>query len=482
MIRHFFIDKTNTIIKHSEQNMGYNPILNIAYGSRTMRGLIHFNVDEIKNLINDKTFAIDEKLTFTLKMTNCFSVDEIPMNKPLVRGIDGKAVRATSFDLMLYKLPRHFDAGIGFDYINDFWQHDNQSFSKDGSNWYCCKTGIMWNGEIRPHTFKDVNGDIYEKDYLEAEYEKYNNGEESIIIGVQHFEYGYENLSIDITKYVKDVVNNRYDINYGLCLSFVPRFENLNSDIMHCVSFFNDNTNTFFHPYVEANYKEYVKDEREAVTAGRENRLYLYVSDNGLQVNLDKIPTCSIDGNCVEVRQSSKGVYYAVFNPSNIGLYEDTMNYDIWSNLALNGEKIDDVEMEFYVNPRNKKLIIGSSSDNKKTFVPTLYGINNDESINVGDIIEVGVDFNKKYETNKRELINSAEYRLYVKDGDREIDVIEYQPVEKAYLNNFFIIYTEDLIPNKYYIDIKVKYGRETKHYKDAIHFKIVNNITNIHQ
>lgn len=482
MIRHFFIDKTNTIIKHSEQNMGLNPILNIAYGSYEMKGLIHFNIDKIKELINDKTFADKSKLKFTLKMTNCASIDEIPMNKPLVRGIDCKAVRATSFDLMLYKLPIHFDAGSGFDYINDFWEHDNQSFRKDGSNWYCCRTGLMWNGDIKPHSFKDVNGDIYEKEFLNDEYKKYINGEESIIIGTQHFDYGYENLSIDITDYVYNVIDSMYDINYGLCLSFIPSLNEIYDEKLNCVSFFNDNTNTFFHPYIEAAYDEHISDDRESITYGRKNKLYLYVADNGEPVNLDEIPSCSIDDTLLEVKQATKGVYYAILPPLMNNIVEDTMYYDKWSNLALNGEKIDDVEMEFYVNPRSRKLSIGSNSDIKKNIVPTFFGINDEESINIGDVREIGVDFVTKYETNKKILIDSGEYRLYVKDGDREIDVIEYQPIEKHFLNNFFIIYTDELIPNKYFVDIKIKLGRETKIYKEAFSFKIVNNVTNRNQ
>lgn len=482
MIRHFFIDKTNTIIKHSEQNMGLNPILNIAYGSTEMKGLIHFDVKKIKELIEDKTFADKSKLKLTLKMTNCASVDEMPMDKPLIRGIDNKAIRATSFDLMLYKLPRHFDAGIGFDYINDFWEHNNQSFKKDGSNWYCCKTGIMWDGTIKPYSLKDINGDIYDKDFLRDEYEKYLNNEESIVIGTQHFDYGYENLSIDITEYVYSVLDKINDINYGLCLSFVPTFNDIEDERLNCVSFFNDNTNTFFHPYVEANYSEYISDDRASFTCGKENRLYLYVTDNGEHVNLDNIPTFSIDEESAEVKQATKGVYYAVLTPLMSKMEECTMGYDKWSNLALNGEIIDSVEMEFYVNPRSKKLLIGNNSDIRKNIVPTFYGINDDEVINKGDVREIGVNFTKRYESNKIELIDNGEYRLYVKDGDREIDVIEYQPIEKCFLNNFFIIYTDELIPNKYFIDIKVKLGRETKIYKEALRFKIVNNVTNRNQ
>ena len=48
MIRHFFLDKTNTIIEDTTKNVGLNPILSIGYGKFLMRGLIHFDLNEIK--------------------------------------------------------------------------------------------------------------------------------------------------------------------------------------------------------------------------------------------------------------------------------------------------------------------------------------------------------------------------------------------------------------------------------------------------
>ena len=482
MIRHFFIDKSNTIISNSEQNLGLNPILHVAYGKGVMKSLIYFDMNEIQDLINDKTFANLDKLKFTLKLTNCFSVDGLPYEKELIRELGSSALRASSFDLILHKLPFSFDAGRGFDYIQDFWVNDKKSFSKEGSNWYCCKNGLMWNGEIKPQSLKNVKGGIYSDDFMYDEYEKYLKGEESIIIGSQHFDFGNENLSIDITKYVLEVLESKNNINYGLCLSFPPNYEELERDELQYVGFFNDNTNTFFHPYVEVEYNEFIMDDRESFTNCKNNRLYLYVSDDGIPTNLDELPICSIMDTNVEVKQASKGVYYAQISSKDIELDNNSMYYDIWSKIALNGLKIDDIELEFAVNPFNKKIKMGSDSYFKNEYVPSVYGINEDEVISRHEVREVTVDFREEYNADKKVLIDSAEYRLYVKDGNREYDVINYHPIEKAYLNNFFLIHTEDLIPNQYFVDIKVKIGREIKYYKEVLRFKVVSNITERYQ
>lgn len=478
MIRHFFLDKTNTIIQGSEYNMGLNPVLRLSYGGKIMRGLIHFDVEPFRELINDKTFANPEKLTFTLKMTNCFSVDNGYLEKGMTESAEYAIKRASSFDVILTKLPMHFDAGRGYDFVPDFWCENKESFIKKGSNWFCAKTGLLWNGELMPKTVKDVEGGVFTNSFLEEELMKFDDEKKAAVIGKQHFDFGNENLSIDITKYVFDVLKTSYDSNYGLCLSFAPIYEGIEDNILHSVHFFTDHTNTFFHPYIEVKYDEYIKDDRESFTIGRGNKLYLYTSDNGMAVNLDHLPTCEVEGEKINVTQSTKGVYCAVIGAESIKQSPNTIVYDLWSNIALNGVSHEDVEMEFVTNPVSRKFIAGPSSELKRDAVPTIYGINDEESVNQGEVREITVDFREKYMTHKKVLIDSAEYRLYVKDGNREFEVIPYHPIEKTFLNNFFMIYTEDLIPNQYYVDIKVNLGRETKFYKKALRFKIVNDVT----
>lgn len=479
MIRHFFLDKTNTIIKGSEQNLGLNPILQIGYGNDIMRGLIHFDINPIKKLIDDKTFADLEKLTFTLRMTNCMAMDSFPYEKDLIRGIEKKAVRASSFDLILFKVPCMWDKGRGFDYSSDFWIHDKRSMSMEPSNWYSPRTGLFWDGSLKTPYLGEVEGGVYGYEFLRNEYIKYINDEDSVIVGSQHFDFGDEMLAIDITKYIFDVLDiTEYDANYGLCLCFAPTYEKLITEKTQYVGFFNDNTNTFFHPYIEAKYEEFIEDDRESFTKGKNNRLYLYVNDDGSPANLDTNPICVVNNVEYETKQATKGVYYAQIPASASNMTEFSILTDMWSEIALNGVQQEDVELEFVVNPKSRKISIGSNSDIRRDLVPSVYGINDEEPISRGETREVSVDFRKKYSREEKILLDSAKYRLYTMDGSRELDVLPYQPIEKSYLNNFFIIYTEDLIPGKYFIDIQVKIGRETKYYNRILRFNVVSNVS----
>ena len=500
MIRHFFIDSVATIVKGSFENTSLNPIMEINYGNGITRGVLRFDEKQIIDLVEDKTFADISKLCCHLKMTNCFSVDGLPYEKSILRNGDKKAKRAASFELIAFRLPQIFDEGRGYDYEEDFWIENSRSKSNHGVSWFFARDGYVWPVDTdkidytKPNLNIDIDngniwiiedgekkrihldGGVYSTEFIKNELAKFENGEKSIIIDKQRFEFGNENMDMNITDYVIDIINGAP--NYGIGIMFAPMYEQMKTVNQQYVGFFTDKTNTFFHPYIEVEYKEYISDDRENFSVGKTNRLYFYSLVDGIPTNLDELPHCDVDGSSYEVKQATKGVYYTEIKASKDIMESGIIGYDNWSNLVLNGEIFDDVEMEFEVKPSSNFIKLGSGSSDKNSLVPCLSGINDAEKLNRGEIREVEVDFRKKYTSDKKELVNGAEFRLYVKDATRKITVIDYQPVEKGFLNNFFIVHTEDLIPNEYYIDIKVNQGREVKYFKNVLRFTVVSDVT----
>ena len=59
-----------------------------------------------------------------------------------------------------------------------------------------------------------------------------------------------------------------------------------------------------------------------------------------------------------------------------------------------------------------------------------------------------------------------------------DVDIIPYTPSERAYDKNYFLVDTESLIPSRYYIDIKVRYGFEEIIHRDVLQFDIVGDET----
>lgn len=477
MKRHFFLDKTNTIIRGSKINMGLNPVMQIAYGNGVSRGLLHFNTDEIRDLINDRTISDTDTMRVYLRMTNCMSVDGVPYEKSLIRSLGVSAKRAASFDLMLFRIPLHWDAGRGFDYTTDFWIHNRDSYSEEGSNWYACKTGLQWNGDLLPIDLKNVEGGIYSLGNLRDEYEKFLKEEDSIVVGTQHFSIGNENLSINITDYVKDCLSMERDENYGLCLSFIPQYEMMETDMMQYVGFFTDNTNTFFHPYIELTYDDYIHDDRAEFRSRHSNNLYLYTSDDGEPVNLDTLPHCIINGQEMKVRQITKGVYRASVPLGTVPVTKEPVMYeDIWTGLSFGGCEADDVVMEFTAS--GAQLSAGSVLPERRDVVPSVCGIGYGESLTRHETRRVEIDFRVKYETELRELMSRGFYRLYTMDGNREYSVFDYQPINKGFLTNFFVVHTQDFIPGEYFMDISVVVNGEKKLYRKVLKFRIVSDVT----
>lgn len=475
--------------------------MELNYGKTITRGLLHFDECDIKRLVEDKTFADTDKLSFHLKMTNCFSVDGLPYEKRLMRGDTLNVHRASSFDLLIFKLPQYFDGGRGFDYISDFWNKENKSVTRHGSSWYFSEDGLLWPSDYSRIDYDDPNlnidvengrvwmlsgntrvrinleGGVYSKETIEEEYDKFVSGEDSIFIAQQHFDFGNENLDMDITNYVLDVINGIQE-NHGLGIMFSPMMEGWETERQQYVGFFTDHTNTYFHPYIECIYDETINDGRDSVCVGKKNRLYLYVDEDGEPKNLDNMPSCTIEGADCEVKQATKGVYYAEFMASKDDFTPGTVGYDTWSNLSMDGVELDDVELEFEINSPKFSTKIGSKSTNTHEIVPSVYGINDAETLTRHEVREVNVDFRRKYTTDIKEVTDNAYYRLYVKDGNREITIIDTTPIEKEFQNNYFIIHTEDLIPNNYFVDITVKHGRETSYYREVLRFTVVSDVT----
>ena len=539
MIRHIFLDKTATLIKGSISNTGLNPVAELNYGDAVTRIILHFDDSELKQMRDDKTLDVNN-VEFHLKMTNCTAINGIPYEKPLHYGNTcGEKERASSFFVLAMKLPQPFDEGRGYEFVDDGWVKNRRAFSQYGCNWYQSYNGKAWPEE-----------GVYSLDTIADEYKKFSSGGTSNIIDRQHFDFGDEQLDIDITKYVLDVLDG--EENNGIMLCFTPRLERQfeyvkigepdkvfgiapsmcdedgtvaleiddtlpptvievdslpeypeknspayiavredsgdtvtfykKSEIkikQQYVGFFTNHTNTFFHPYVEVNLKNTIQDDRECFFIGKKNRLYLYANIGGSPENLDEMPVCTIsNGETPEVKQASKGVYYVEFTLTDVE--PDTIMYDTWSNLIYDGQDQGEVELEFVALAQNRYFNIGGGMVKHEHLVPNLYGINDDEKVKQGDVREVVVDFRKKYTTDKRETVADAWYRLYTKDGNRQIDIFGgYRPVERTFLHNYFLIHTADLIPNnRYYVDIKIKEGNETRYYEDRLHFSVADDVT----
>lgn len=471
MISKTYFDKCNTIIKNSYYNTGINPIAELNYGNSLTRILFHFSTDKVKKMIEDKTYANVSKLRHTLKMTNCGSLDNTILDKKLMTSdYQSFKERAVSFDVILFLIPEEWDGGRGFDYARDLaLVGTNNSLSTQGSNWYYRKTGYKWETE-----------GVYSTNTLLNELEKYDsiNGNLSkIIVGKANFDYGNENLEIDITEVFNKFLNNEIP-NYGLGIAFDPLLETQKTKLSQYIGFFSPYTNSFFEPYIETQYCEYISDDRHKFYLDKPNKLYFYSNIGGFPTNLDELPICKINGSEIASKQATKGVYYIDLTLSSDEYNDNEMIYDLWTNIKYKGKKLKDVELDFVTKSENDFFNFYNSDKLPKKYVPNINGIKYDEKIKRGDIRKLIVDARVPYTVDEIEIIDKMEYRLYVMDGVSEIDVISYEPVERTCDYNYFLINTNDLIPNRYFIDIRISSNLEVRHTRKALSFIISNDIT----
>lgn len=466
MIQHIFFDKCNTIIENSELNTGLNPVAELNRGKTISRILIHFNLDALQKDIEKGIININD-LQYKIKMTNCGSIN-LPIFQEKTFNDCAFKKRACSFDIIAFRLPREWDGGRGYDFFGDYAKETKKIVSTDGSNWFQSINGVEW----------DEYG-VYSNQTLSDDY-FYNYGvnDDALIIGRQHFDMGTEHLEIDITQYINNVLLGKFK-NYGIGLAFSPKYEYEDGENTY-ISFFTTHTNTFFLPYLEVINKNTILDDRAHFCIGKQNRLYFFTSDNGEFINLDELPTCTINDTKYEVKQNGKGVYYIDILLSNKDFEPETILIDTWSNLKYNGEELDDVDLEFVLLPLNSSVNLGQYKRNDAKYHPQVFNINNKEYLQIGEIREVGVDFIEEYSYGKTIVPYESEFRLYVKDCDKEIDVFDYQIIERKYDKHSFIIDTNSLIPNRYYVDIKTKKGRDINYYKNVLEFNVVSDLTNL--
>ena len=470
MITHTFFDKCNTIFENSEFNTGYNPVAELNAGSTLSRILIHFDLTELKKQILNGEININD-LQHKIKMTNCGTVN-LPIFKDEVFVGCQTKTRASSFDVIAFRIPFLWDGGRGFDYTGDYVKDTHKITSKDGSTWFQSSNGVEWD-EYGVYTI-----DTLAKDY----FENFGISDDAIVIGRQHFDSGTENLELDITNYINKVLTGEKEF-YGIGLAFSPHFENTTIEDKF-ISFFSHRTNTFFAPYLETINSNVIIDNRTNFHMGSKNKLFFFAIDNGEYFNLDVLPTCSIDNQEYEVKQAGKGAYYIELTVKNGSVEPNTIMYDKWSNIVLNGEKIDDIEMEFVVLPMENRITLGKFNNSNTTvnYTPQLSGINDKERMKIGDIREITVDFIEDYSYGTKIIPYESEYRLYVKENNREIDIFPYQPIERKFDNHTFIINSNELIPNTYHVDIKTKQGKNTKIFENVLEFLIVSNVTDFYK
>lgn len=497
ILRSYF-NKNNTIVSNSNVNTGRNPVTQLNFGASELvvpnygysRFIFNLDLDLLRESIQQGTISTGctTGMTHVLNMTNTGSFDNELLNTDMP---DGRR-RASSFDLILFRIPKTsgstgnpqmWDEGVGYDFSDTNLNKnsavggqmpltyvDPRSYSTRPSNWYKNENISNWS---QSGIYNNRNtGSV--------------NYSDLVILDRKHFEFGNENISFDMTNEVNSILNNSLTGVTGWGIAYVPDVENITGlTTSYSVGFFTRHTQTFYQPYLQTTYNDLILDDRNNFVKNQTNKLYLYVYQNGIPINLDSNPKVTIVdrqnalvpgavnmNTCLRTR----GVYEVTVPNVFSGYSAPCEFYDIWSGLTVNGQPIPNVENTFVLKNYNSKIQIGTESREPEKFGFDFYGILQDEKILQSDIRKVGVTIKKAYSPQVILDNITAQYRVYVKEGTTEVLVQDWTTINRTPNEHYFMFDTRDKIPNQYYIDIQVKISGETDTYKKQITFQIVNS------
>ena len=257
---------------------------------------------------------------------------------------------------------------------------------------------------------------------------------------------------------------------------FSPKLENKKLRISQYSGFFTNNTNTFFEPYVQTTYGESVQDDRASFYLGKPNRLYFYSNIGGNRKNLDTLPTCEIDGTTYEPHHQTKGVYYVNYRVNEQNNTAPKTYYDTWGNIFFNGVNYPDVKLRFTTIPNNDYFSFGLPFDTerKPRLDVTLSGINHDEKVPHGETRRLVAHVRAEYTSDQEAPNANVDYRVYTVFDNKEMVVIDWQPVDKEYASYIIPFESDNFVPQVYHIDLRIKYGNETITKQDALRFEVV--------
>ena len=170
-INNSYFSKNNTLISNSLTNTGRNPVTELFYGSLAIsqypngfsRFIFDLDLTLLQEKVDDGTISTTctDSMTHTLRMVNTstFNLEQLNTTTSQSR------LRATSFDLILFRIPNNqmWDEGVGYDFADLIYDYSNsdRNFSTRPSNWSGTTTITKWS-EPGIYNNKNINNFLFE--------------------------------------------------------------------------------------------------------------------------------------------------------------------------------------------------------------------------------------------------------------------------------------------------------------------------------
>ena len=467
-----YFSKNNTLIESNLTNNSQNPVTEISYGTpiaEVSRFIFDVDLQGLRDRMVQGSINPQRIVGHVLHMTNTIAY------APQFIGLKSYSLninRAAAFTLDLFNVNQDWREGNGYTFTYSdkqdlFTLQPLPEIPEQASNWTARTTGIKW-----------------------TKYGAYISGVTQII-GNQAFEAGNENMEIDVTAYINQRLfgtgytgTSAYTgSSFGLGVKFPDNIEALETEYREAVAFHAKHTNTFYEPFIETIIADEIRDDRNYFYMDKNNDLYLYVNIGNFPQNItvnkvdiydyeDKLISTISGGSIINV---AKGVYKINYFVDS-SIYPDAELFrDVWSvtvnsrNTTYNGE--------FYLISADKYYTFNLSNQiDPRNYFFYFWGISEKENIRAGNIRKVRLTIKELYPNQSNFLPLDIEYRLFTTVGAKyEIDVIPFTTVNRTSNGYEFDLDTSWLIPQDYYLQIRLKNGSYYEN-KQTLSFTVVND------
>ena len=431
-----YFSKSNTIVKDSLLNSSQNPVTEIAYGGENKilsRFLFNIDLNPLKEKINSGIINPENIVGHRLHLTNSIYFLPKYIGK---QTYNSNVDRASSFALDLFEVNEDWDEGSGYDLLLSPRDEKNQP-----SNWIYKKTNDEW-----------VN------------YGAYISGTTQSIKTIP-FDKGNENIDIDITDYIDDMLFDESQDYHGMGLKFIDDLEALKTNKINAVGFHTNNTNTFYEPYIETILKDEIIDDRHFFYQNKNNLLCFSINEDinmtGTTVNSVKI--YDYLGNIHKIFENEEilylgfGIYGVELEVSSEDYPDSVMFYDEWE-FELNGRIIRKKDRFHIISYEDFHFKMQSMPFENYHFF--MWGIYEGEKIKRGELRKIKLTIKELYANKDNNTPLDIEYRIYTTiENKNEVELIPFSQVNRIKKSYEFILDTSWFLPQDYYIEVRLKNG-----------------------
>lgn len=455
------------------------------------RILVYFDLSDIENLWSDSASVSTNKV---------ISADDSSFRCRLrLRSVYGGQTTPSNFSLRILPLNKDFEEGLGTDIggLSDY----------DIVNWINASESTAWEIEGAGEVGDIAAGDLSKSDPVDAIENVTTGSGPELLEEVQYFEKGTEDLLVDVTIAVKNMLNEQIP-NCGFRISFIEDEEN-DEKTRFIKRFGSAQAGAYYvRPELVFSWNSYTEDNKGDLYLGKDQRIYFVNYVGGTKENITASDSSAVDTGDMElavslsdesysetfsVTKESTGVFYA---DVNISPYDSDIKANIknekvklvlkWQHSSITNEIYKEETVYF---KRRSESDLRNSYPHSKLTAKVVNGkleyYNNEEttiSVFLSDLSNGSASPTRIPQFRKTLVPEYCHLRIiHVESGyeiigfDKITDSTKLS-VDSEYLN--FHIDMNSLFPGLFRIDLSVKYYDNEILVKDIHKFRILENLT----